>query len=108
MNQNSSLKKIKSGLEEDYKARKAKTLKLGQEAIDALIAEGKEVTLHNVLKRQKNSMNKVFILTLFEIMKNSMRIIKQRVKAIRINKKNSKNIFLIVKIKNILFTSLNN
>ena len=53
MNQNSSLRKIKSGLEEEYEARRTNTLKLGQKAIDALLVEGEEVTLHNVSRRTK-------------------------------------------------------
>lgn len=53
MNQNSSIKTDKTGLEKDYEDRKANTLKLGQEAIDALLTEGKEVTLHNVAKKTK-------------------------------------------------------
>ena len=53
MNQNSSLKKHKSGLEEDYKVRRASTLKLGQEAIDTLRKEGVEITLHNVSRKTK-------------------------------------------------------
>ncbi|BCC32118.1 hypothetical protein BCM0100_4844 [Bacillus cereus] len=62
------------------------------------------------LKRQKNLMNKAkgFILTPLEIMKNSMHIIKKKVRVIRKSKKSWKSIFLIVKIKNIPFMSLGN
>jgi flagellar motility protein MotE (MotC chaperone) len=53
MNQNSSLEKNKTGLENDYEVRRINTLKLGQKAIDALLAEGEEVTLHNVSRKTK-------------------------------------------------------
>ena len=53
MNPNSSLENIKNGLEADYEARRTNTLRLGQTAIDALLVEGKEVTLHNVSKKTK-------------------------------------------------------
>ncbi|MFA2690102.1 hypothetical protein [Bacillus mycoides] len=53
MSQNSSLKKHNSGLESDYEKRRVNSFKLGKKAIDALLTEGKEVTLHNVSKRTK-------------------------------------------------------
>ncbi|OES45120.1 hypothetical protein [Domibacillus iocasae] len=53
MSQNLSSKKNKSGLEKDYDERRNHTLELGKKAIDALLAEGKEVTLHNVSQKTK-------------------------------------------------------
>ena len=89
MSQDLSIENHKSGLERDYEKRRVNSFELGKNAIDSLLAVGKEVTLHNISKRQKNSMNKVkgFILILLEIMKTSMRIIKKRVRVIRENKR---------------------
>ncbi|WP_336745928.1 hypothetical protein [Bacillus cereus] len=53
MSHNSSLKKHKSGLECDYEKRRINSFELGKKAIDALLTEGKEVTLHNVSKKTK-------------------------------------------------------
>ncbi|MCC3689460.1 hypothetical protein LLR47_30530 [Bacillus cereus] len=53
MNQNLSLKKTKSGLEKEYEIRRTHTLELGRKAIDALLAEGEEVTLHKVSRKTK-------------------------------------------------------
>ena len=53
MNQNLSLENPKSGLESEYEKRRVNTFKLGKKAIDALLVEGKEVTLHNVSEKTK-------------------------------------------------------
>jgi 3'-phosphoadenosine 5'-phosphosulfate sulfotransferase (PAPS reductase)/FAD synthetase len=53
MSQNLSLESHKSGLESDYEKRRVNSFELGKKAIDALLAEGKEVTLHNVSKKTK-------------------------------------------------------
>ncbi|EJR53116.1 hypothetical protein IIM_02480 [Bacillus cereus VD107] len=53
MSQDSSLKKHKSGLESDYEKRRVNSFGLGKKAIDTLLTERKEVTLHNVSKKTK-------------------------------------------------------
>ncbi|MCM3770341.1 hypothetical protein M3225_07515 [Priestia aryabhattai] len=53
MNQNLSLENHKSGLESEYEKRKVNSFELGKQAIDDLLAEGKDVTLHNVSKKTK-------------------------------------------------------
>ncbi|HDR7771857.1 TPA: hypothetical protein QCY13_003167 [Bacillus paranthracis] len=53
MSQDSSLKKHKSGLESDYEKRRVNSFELGKKAIDTLLTERKEVTLHNVSKKTK-------------------------------------------------------
>ncbi|HFR4151731.1 TPA: hypothetical protein ACHVJ6_005737 [Bacillus cereus] len=53
MSQDSSLKNHKSGLESDYEKRRVNSFKLGKKAIDALLTESKEVTLHNVSNKTK-------------------------------------------------------
>ena len=53
MNQDLSLENHKSGLESDYDKRRVNSFQLGKKAIDALLVEGKEVTLHNVSKKTK-------------------------------------------------------
>ncbi|KNH42120.1 MULTISPECIES: hypothetical protein [Bacillus] len=53
MSQNLSLESHKSGLENDYEKRRINSFKLGKKAIDVLLTEGKEVTLHNVSKKTK-------------------------------------------------------
>ncbi|MFF2878510.1 hypothetical protein ACFVR2_19540 [Gottfriedia sp. NPDC057991] len=53
MSQELSLEPHKSGLEREYEKRKINTLELGKKAIDSIIAEGKEVTLHNISKKTK-------------------------------------------------------
>ncbi|PGB34973.1 hypothetical protein [Bacillus toyonensis] len=53
MSQDSSLKNHKSGLESDYEKRRVNSFELGKKAIDTLLTEGKEVTLHNVAKKTK-------------------------------------------------------
>src|SRR4051794_12755741 len=53
MNQDLSLENHKNGLEGEYEKRRVNSFELGKKAIDALLAEGKEVTLHNVSKKTK-------------------------------------------------------
>ena len=53
MNQSLSLENHKSGLEGEYEKRRANSFELGTKAINALLAEGKEVTLHNISKKTK-------------------------------------------------------
>lgn len=54
MTQNSLLgKNTGVGLKKEYEARKINTLELGRKAIDALLAEREEVTLHNVSRKTK-------------------------------------------------------
>ncbi|OOR21493.1 hypothetical protein BW892_23600 [Bacillus cereus] len=53
MSRDSSLKNRKSGLERDYEKRRFNSFELGKKAIDALLMEGKEVTLHNISKKTK-------------------------------------------------------
>jgi hypothetical protein len=53
MIQNLSLENHKSGLESDYEKRRVNSFELGKKAIDALLAEGKEVTLHNASEKTK-------------------------------------------------------
>lgn len=89
MSQDLSIENHKSGLERDYEKRRVNSFELGKKAIDTLLAEGKEVTLHNVSKKTKelDEQGKGIHFNTIEIMKNSMRIIKKRVRAIRKNKK---------------------
>jgi hypothetical protein len=110
MTQNSSLEKNKSGLEEEYEARRSHTLKLGKQAIDALLLRVKRLHYTMFLRKQKNLMSKVkeFTLIPLEIMKNYTSIIKRIVRAIRKRKKNSKSIFTIVKKKNVHSMSSSN
>ncbi|MGG0537964.1 MULTISPECIES: hypothetical protein [Priestia] len=53
MNQDLSLKNHNSGLEIEYEKRRINSFELGKQAIDALLTEGKDVTLHNVSKKTK-------------------------------------------------------
>ena len=58
MSQDLSIENHKSGLERDYEKRRVNSFELGKNAIDSSLRWAK-VTLHNISKRQKNSMNKV-------------------------------------------------
>ncbi|MED1055264.1 hypothetical protein [Bacillus mycoides] len=53
MSQDLSIENHKSGLERDYEKRRVNSFELGKKAIDSLLAESKEVTLHNVSKKTK-------------------------------------------------------
>ncbi|WP_305926719.1 hypothetical protein [Bacillus mycoides] len=53
MSQDLSIENNKSGLERDYEKRRVNSFELGKKAIAALLAEGKEVTLHNVSNKTK-------------------------------------------------------
>ncbi|MED1410215.1 hypothetical protein [Bacillus paramycoides] len=53
MSQDLSIENHKSGLERDYEKRRVNSFELGKKAIDSLLSEGKEVTLHNVSKKTK-------------------------------------------------------
>ena len=53
MSQDLSIENHKSGLERDYEKRRVNSFELGKNAIDSLLAVGKEVTLHNISKKTK-------------------------------------------------------
>lgn len=53
MSQDLSLENHKSGLKNEYEKRRVNSFKLGKKAIDTLLTEDKEVTLHNVSKKTK-------------------------------------------------------